>query len=272
MNPSLVPLRRAPRCRLPGGRRVRAWCVAGGLAAAAAWMVAVPAARATEAAAPADSATAAASPSANAGLSSIAQALALTRQNVQVPAGARVEVLPGELDPRLKLAPCARIEPHLPAGSRPWGRTRVGLRCVSGPVRWNVYLPLTVRIWAPAVVAASDLSAGHTLVASNLTLAEVDLAASNSPIHTVAADVVGRTLATALSAGSALRADALRQRQWFQAGETVTVVAQGAGYAVSGEGQALGHGLEGQPVRVRTDSGRILTAMPVGTRRVEIAL
>lgn len=264
MCPSLVPLRRDPRRRPSGGRGTAAWCVAGGLAIASAWMAAAPAARAAEAAAPVDGASSA--------LASLAQALVLARQNVQVPAGARVEVLPGELDPRLKLAPCARIEPHLPAGSRPWGRTRVGLRCVSGPVRWNVYLPLTVRVWAPAVVAASDLSAGHTLVASDLKLAEVDLAASTSPVHTVPADVIGRSLATALPAGSALRADALRQRQWFQAGDTVTVVARGAGYAVSGEGQALGHGLEGQPVRVRTEGGRILTAMPIGARRVEIAL
>lgn len=261
MNPSLVPWRLTLRCRPSGGGRGAAWCAAVGLAAAAGWMSPLPVAHAAEAEAAADTA-----------LSSIAQALALTRQSIQVPAGARVEVLPGELDPRLKLAPCARIEPHLPAGSRPWGRTRVGLRCVSGPVRWNVYLPLTVRVWAPAVVAASDLAAGHTLVAADLKLAEVDLAASNSPIHTVPAEVVGRSLATALPAGSALRADALRQRQWFQAGETVTVVAQGTGYAVSGEGQALGHGVEGQPVRVRTDSGRILTAMPVGTRRVEVPL
>lgn len=265
-------MRHDPRRRPTGARRVAAWCAAGGLAAAGGWIGTIPAACAADAQAPADSATAQASASANAALTSIAQALALTRQNVQVPAGARVEVLPGELDPRLKLAPCAQIEPHLPAGSRPWGRTRVGLRCVSGPVRWNVYLPLTVRVWAPAVVAASDLAAGHTLAASDLKLAEVDLAASNSPIHTAVATVVGRTLATALPAGSALRADALRQRQWFQAGDTVTVVAQGAGYAVSGEGQALGHGVEGQPVRVRTDSGRILTAMPVGTRRVEVPL
>jgi len=265
MNPSLAPSRHDLNGRLPGLRVIAAWCLGSGLAAAG-WMAPPIPAFAAE------SGEVTATASANAALSSIAQALALTRQNIQVPAGARVEVLPGELDPRLKLAPCDRIEPHLPAGSRPWGRTRVGLRCVSGPVRWNVYLPLTVRVWAQAVVAASDLPTGHTLTAADLLLAEVDLAASNSPIHTVPADVVGRTLATALPSGSALRADALRQRQWFQAGETVTVVAQGAGYAVSGEGQALGHGVEGQPVRVRTESGRILTAMPVGTRRVEVPL
>ena len=59
---------------------------------------------------------------------------------------ARIEIEPGQLDPRLKLTPCRRIEPYLPTGSTAWGRTRVGLRCLQGPTRWNVYLPVTVRV------------------------------------------------------------------------------------------------------------------------------
>ncbi|MEY8879139.1 MAG: flagellar biosynthesis protein FlgA, partial [Leptothrix sp. (in: b-proteobacteria)] len=61
-------------------------------------------------------------------------------------AAPRVEVSTGQLDPRLHLAPCQKIEPYVPAGQRLWGRTRVGLRCTAGPVRWNVYLPVTVQV------------------------------------------------------------------------------------------------------------------------------
>ena len=61
-------------------------------------------------------------------------------------------------------------------------------------------------------------------------------------------------------------------RHWFAAGEVVTVVAVGAGFAVSAEGLALGPGLEGQLTRVRTESGRIVSGMPTGERRLEIAL
>lgn len=216
--------------------------------------------------------TGAATEAADSAITSIAQALALTQQSVRVPAGARVKVIPGTLDPRLKLAPCARIEPQIPPGARAWGRTRVALRCVSGPVRWQVYLPLTVQVWARAAVLATAQPAGSTLTAADLQLAEVDLAAALAPAFTAPGDLVGRTLAVALPAGATVRTDLLRQRQWFQAGETVTVVAQGQGYAVSGEAQALGNGVEGQSVRLRTDSGRIITAMPVGTRRVELPL
>jgi flagella basal body P-ring formation protein FlgA len=64
----------------------------------------------------------------------------------------------------------------------------------------------------------------------------------------------------------------LRARQWFAAGEPVTVIARGDGFAVSGTGEALGPGVDGQTVRVRTDSGRIVVGTPVGDRRVEVRL
>ena len=60
----------------------------------------------------------------------------------------RMEVTVGELDRRLKLAACERVEPYIPPGSQLWGKTRLGLRCVQGVSRWNVFLPITVKALA----------------------------------------------------------------------------------------------------------------------------
>ena len=86
----------------------------------------------------------------------------------------RVEVVPGPLDPRLNLAPCQKVDVFMPAGQRAWGRTRIGLKCLQGPVAWSVTLPLTVRLWAPALVAAGPLPAGTVLSASHLRMLEVE--------------------------------------------------------------------------------------------------
>ena len=184
----------------------------------------------------------------------------------------RIAVELGQLDPRLQLAPCAQIQPHLPAGTRPLGRTRIGLRCIDGQARWNVFLPVTVRLFAQAVVTTAPLPMGTVLQASHFTLAEVDLAERPDPAFTVTTHVLGRTLARPLGAGDTLRRNDLKPRQYFQAGDLVRVVAVGKGYAVSAEGQALNHGIEGQPARVRTESGRIISGLPAGDRRVEVAL
>lgn len=200
------------------------------------------------------------------------QQLARSAGSALAPRGARIEIEAGTLDPRLRLAPCGRVEPYLPAGVRPWGRTRIGLRCTDGMTAWNVYLPLTVHVWANAVVVAVSLPAGAVLEAEQLQTAEVDWAAPGSNPHAQADALVGRALARPLMAGQPVRQADLKARQWFAAGETVSIVAVGPGFAVRGEGQALSNGLEGQLARVRTESGRVLSGTPTGERRIEVPL
>jgi flagella basal body P-ring formation protein FlgA len=199
---------------------------------------------------------------------------ALAREASQGAApGLRVEVRLGRLDPRLKLAPCSQVQPYLPPGTRLWGAARIGLRCSDGRARWNVFLPLQVDVWGPGVVAAAPLVAGTTVGAADLRAAEVNLAARpHGSALTRAELAAGRVLARPLAAGEAVFAADLRARQWFAAGDTVRIVAAGRGWRIHGEGQALAPGLEGQPVRVRTDSGRIVSGVAVGEREVEVAL
>lgn len=184
----------------------------------------------------------------------------------------RFDVVVGALDPRLKLAPCQRIEPYLPPGTRLWGKARIGLRCAQGVRAWNVYLPITVRIYGNALVAALPLPAGATVRETDLRLAEIDLAEENGVVVGTAAQAVGRTLTRPLAAGQGVRQTDLKPRQWFAAGDTVKVLASGPGFSVAGSGQALTPGLEGQTARVRTDGGQVITGMPVATRQLEVSL
>lgn len=184
----------------------------------------------------------------------------------------RVEVTIGQLDPRLHLAPCQSIEPYLPAGMRLWGKARVGLRCKVGPTPWNVYLPITVKVWGRALVVPAGAVAGSVLTSADLAETEVDLAEEFTPALVEPKLAIGRVLAQNLKPGQTLRQGHLKARQWFAAGETVKVVARGEGFALESEAQALSNGLEGQPARVRTENGRILTGIPAGERRIEVSL
>lgn len=202
------------------------------------------------------------------------QALALAAQAAQAlaPAGARIRVSPGALNPRLQLAACGKVVPALSPGQPAWGRTRIGLRCQEGTSRWSVSLPVTVEVWAPAVVLATALPAGATLDGTTLAMAEVDWGAAAGKPFADSQALLGRVLARPLAAGQAPRSLDLLARKWFASGETVQIVARGPGFAVSAEGQALTHGLEGQPARVRTDNGRVVVGRPVAERRMEVQL
>lgn len=185
----------------------------------------------------------------------------------------RTEVRVGRLDPRLRLNACERVVAYLPRGLRLWGQTRVGLRCVKGVTPWNVYLPLTVNVYGPALVSTSSLPAGHVLAASDFRQAEVNLAEDrlHLPI-TDATLLLGRSLARPLEAGQPVREASLKARQWFTAGDKVRIRVAGSGFAVASGGEAVTAGLEGQPARVRTESGRVVSGMPVAERLLEIAL
>jgi flagella basal body P-ring formation protein FlgA len=187
------------------------------------------------------------------------------------PAGRRVEISVGALDPRLKLAPCAKIEPVIPPAAKLWGRVRVAMRCVEG-ARWQVWLPVTVQVFGTGVVARRALPAGAAVDAADLAVAEVDLTADPQGMLESPLLAAGRTLARPLAAGQAVGHADLRSRQWFAAGDTVQVVAVGNGFAIGGVGQAVSPGIEGQVARVRVEGGRLLTGKPVADRRIEVSL
>lgn len=184
----------------------------------------------------------------------------------------RIEVLAGKLDPRLRLAPCARVDFFLPPGQRAWGTTRIGIRCLEGPTKWSVYLPLTVKVWAPAVQSVAALPSGIVLAAEHLTMGHSDWALADPAPASEIAQLTGRQLARPVAAGETLREADLRRRQWFSAGEPVTIVAVGKGFSATSIGIALTPGVEGQTAKVRTEDGRTLAGLPKANRRIEIPL
>lgn len=184
----------------------------------------------------------------------------------------RLDVSVGAPDSRLKLAPCGNIEPYLPPGSRLWGRSRVGLRCVDGMSRWNVTMPVTVKAMGPAWVARTQVPSGSALTEADVIQAEVDWADDPNPVVADASQWLGQVTTRPLLAGQAVRQGAVRPATVFQAGAQVRVLAQGTGFQISGDGQAVSAGVVGQPARVRLESGRITTGRVLDARTVQIEI
>jgi flagella basal body P-ring formation protein FlgA len=187
-------------------------------------------------------------------------------------AALRMEVVVGELDSRLRLAPCARVEPYIPVGMRLWGKTRLGLRCLDGSAKWNVFLPVTIRALGTAWVIKGNVAAGATLTQDDAMTAEVDWAAEQSPIVSNASQWVGQVATRSLGTGQALRQNMIRPTQVFQAGTQVRVVAQGVGFEITSDGQALSAGVVGQSARVRMDSGRVMSGLVLDNRTIKIEI
>lgn len=184
----------------------------------------------------------------------------------------RAELLVGSLDSRLRLAPCARVEPHMPPGTRLWGRSRIGLRCVDGTTRWNVFLPVTVKAWGPAWVLTRSVTAGTPLTQEDAEMAEIDWAEQKASVLANPALWVGQEAAYTLLPGQALRQHMVRPVQAFAAGSQVRVTQSGTGFQIAVTGQALTAGQIGQTTRVRLASGRVVTGLVRDGQTVELAL
>jgi len=194
----------------------------------------------------------------------------LSQQRNELPL--RMEVVVGQLDRRLTLAPCAHVEPYLPPNVRLWGKARVGLRCVQGAVKWNVFLPITVKAMGPAWVIKGQVASGATLVASDAMAMEVDWAENNAAIIANQNAWIGKTATRLLSTGQALRQDMVKAAQVFQTGTQIRVVAVGAGFEIATRAQALSAGVIGQNAMVRMDNGQVVTGTVSDERTVRVVL
>ena len=183
-----------------------------------------------------------------------------------------LDVAVGAMDARVRLAPCTTVEAYLPVGAHFWGRSRVGLRCVDGAVRWNISMPMTVKATGLAWVVRSQIASGSVLVESDAVQAEVDWAEENSAVLPDMASWRGQVATRALTTGQTLRQGLVKPAQVFQAGAMVRIVTEGVGFQASSEAQAISAGVVGQLARIRMDNGNIATGVVLDAHTVRIEL
>ena len=173
------------------------------------------------------------------------------------------------LDPRTRLSACDAYEPFLPAGSRLWGKTTVGVRCL-GPSNWTIYVPVRINVSGSYLVSARPMPAGYVLSDTDVALRNGDLSTLPPTILTDLSQVAGKTVKNGVAAGQPLRSDQLIAPWAVQQGQNVTTVSSGPGFTVSSVGKALTNAVAGQVVQVRTDSGQVVSGIARAGGIVEI--
>lgn len=183
----------------------------------------------------------------------------------------RIQVQVGKLGPTMNAAPCANPEVQTARGTRLWGRSTVALRCPN-QTAWSLRVPINVRVWGDALVATRPLSASTTIEASDLRSSIVELTQEPQGMVTELSQLAGQVPTRMIRTGQPIPLVALRIPPAVNQGDPVKVIGRGKGFSVATEGVALGTALEGQNVRVRTPSGRILTGIAKSGRLVEVKL
>lgn len=182
----------------------------------------------------------------------------LRRETAGLPG--QVSFAVGTVDAQLNLPACATLEPFMPAGSRLWGNTSVGIRCL-GATSWSIYVPVEVRVVADVVHSTRPLAQNQPIVEGDITLQKADLTRLPAGVLTETRQAVGKTVTGTMGGGQPLRYDSLRSPIVIQHNQSVKIVVQGRGFSVSTEGRALVAAAEGQPVQVRVQSGQVVSGV-----------
>ena len=135
-----------------------------------------------------------------------------------------------------------------------------------------MYLPVEVKVFGPGLVAARPIAFGQPVAPEDMHMEEVELGREGAGVVTDPAHLDGKTAARMVGVGQVLRADYFRAQPVVGAGDTVRMVLSGTGFSITASGRALGSALDGQPVRVQTDSGRVVQGIARSNRVVEMRL
>ena len=184
-----------------------------------------------------------------------------------LPGTVSIEV--GKPDPQTRLPACTQFEAYTPSSARPWGSTHVGIRCL-GPNRWNILLPVQIRVTGNYVVTARSISAGQTLQEEDLVVLHGELSQQPANIITETGKASGKILKNSLAANQPLRTDLLIAPFLVRQGQNVKLHARGENFSVSSEGKALNNAAEGQVAQIRAASGKTVSGIVQADGSVEI--
>jgi len=182
----------------------------------------------------------------------------------------RIDISVGQADPKLQLAACDHAEPFLRSGARLWGHSFVGLRCASG-ARWTISVPVQVRIFGPGLVATRQLAAGEPIAEADVRTEELEWTHEAQGVAREPSQVQHRAPTRRIEAGQPIALNVLSEIPAVLQGDPVKLVGRGQGFSITTDGVAMAAAALGQPVRVRVDSGKIVTGTARDGRVVEVA-
>ncbi len=172
---------------------------------------------------------------------------------------------------RLDDAPCSEPQITLASGQRLRARLSVSLRCPA-PAPWSATVQATLAIRGFFYVASRDLAPGHTVSLNDLIPREADILTLARGIVVDPSQLVDHITTQRIPAGTPLKARALRSPFSVQRGQIVRIEVLGQGFMVTSDGRSLQDGGPGEQIRIRTESGRVISATVINATTVRILL
>ena len=189
------------------------------------------------------------------------------------PSAGQSTVTVGQLDGRLRLARCPSkdLSASLPAGMSVQARSTVGVTC-AGPVRWTIYVPVTVESTVNVLVLAHAVNRDARLTPADVTVETRRTAGPGNAYLTQATELSGRTVRRPLPAGTTLSVDMFTPDLIIHRGQQVTLLSSGGLVEVRANGRAMVDGAAGSRIQVQNLSSlRVVEGVVESADSVRVA-
>lgn len=185
----------------------------------------------------------------------------------------RYEIIPGSLDPRLRLPRCdSPLQTEFLSPQRNSGNTTVSVSCRSGK-NWTIHLPVTVKSFVQVAVATHPLARNVPIQSSDVRLDERDVSTLAGGYYTNIQSLVGKVSKRPLSESKVIAPGDLDTRKIIRRGNRVTIIAEGESFSIRMEGTALGDATEGEQVSVENlSSQRRIEAIAIAAGMVKVSM
>ena len=180
----------------------------------------------------------------------------------------------GRVDARLRLSLCEDdkliIEDH--SGSLMSGRYLLKATCTSEN-SWSLYVPVSVVVMKPIVVATQVVPRGSVIQASQVELLEWEVSLLRHGYFESLEQVIGSQLSRPLTTGRPVIPDQLGKTKVVNKGDSVLIEASNSVLSVKSPGIALSSGGMGDQINVRNSrSKKIIRGTITGSGKVSVPM
>lgn len=174
----------------------------------------------------------------------------------------QIEITPGKLDPRLRLARCEQpLEAGYSSSYRRGSHSTVNIKC-HGTKPWTLYVPVQVKILQDVVVLSHSLPRNTLLSQSDLHIEQRDINKLSSGYFTGLKEVIGKSLRRSVGGGLALSPIYVESPRLIKRGQQVTLLSQSSGITVRMTGKAMSNGAAGERIKVKNlSSNRVIEGL-----------
>lgn len=190
-----------------------------------------------------------------------------------ISAGENIDVVVGQLDPRLRLHQCTiPLEAYLQNYESQRTISTVGVRC-NDKKPWALYVPVSIKHFKEVAILKHAVIRNTVISANDIALEKRNINRLTSGYFDAPEKLIGKIITQNLSSGMVLTKHHIKTATAVNRGQSVTLIAKNSVIEVRMKGVAMSQGAIGERIKVKnSNSERIIEGIIIDKDLISVNL